>query len=516
MDVTGLEPGRVYYFVIRAVDNVDNVGGLSNSAGSQAADLTPPAVITDLAAAPGATDGSVTLTWSAPGDDGSTGTATSYLVRVSTDPITDETSWSAATLVGANVPTPAAAGTSQSMTVSGLNLGQPFHFAIRAVDDAGNTAGLSNSPSSEPLTPAHLDEGLYQQNSSAAISYSGAWMTLSSPNASGGSYRTASGSPASAQFTFIGTRFKVIYANGPSYGRVNVQVDGSTIATLSQNSKKTKWQQTWTSPILPYGLHIVRLVLDSGSAINLDAIRIVGASDITPPAAITNLAASTGTEVGSISLTWSAPGDDGVSGTATSYLIRYSFQPITSPAAWNAATPVTTGIPRPVTAGSVQSLTLGGLPPSATLYFAIRAADEEGNLAGLSNSPSARVMAPTAINAGSYEDTAAAILYSGRWTISRPIPASARTLHVSRQLNDAAQITFDGTRFSLSYAKGPDYGVLTIYIDGVLTTTINQYNRSRQWQATWTSPLLSAGTHTIRIVHSRGTLINIDAFQVAN
>ena len=45
--------------------------------------------------------------------------------------------------------------------------------------------------------------------------------------------------------------------------------------------------------------------------------------DTTPPAAVSNLATSSPT-TNSITLNWTAPGDDGSTGTATTYDIRYS------------------------------------------------------------------------------------------------------------------------------------------------------------------------------------------------
>jgi hypothetical protein len=51
-------------------------------------DTTPPSIIT-LTAQTGTTEGTVDLSWIAPGDDGDTGTATSYLVKYSNAEITD-------------------------------------------------------------------------------------------------------------------------------------------------------------------------------------------------------------------------------------------------------------------------------------------------------------------------------------------------------------------------------------------------------------------------------------------
>ncbi|HDL04373.1 MAG TPA: hypothetical protein ENH25_09605, partial [candidate division Zixibacteria bacterium] len=85
----------------------------------------------------------------------------------------------------------------------------------------------------------------------------------------------------------------------------------------------------------------------------------------------------------SVTLNWTAPGDDGNNGTASQYDIRYSLNPITE-ANWGSAT-VVSGVPVPRPAGSQESFDVTGLEPSTTYYFAIKAADEVLNWSSLSN-----------------------------------------------------------------------------------------------------------------------------------
>ena len=84
---------------------------------------------------------SVQLNWQASGDDGNDGTATTYDLRYSTNPI-NESNFSNATTVA--VDAPQLAGTNESKTISGLNCNTTYYFAIRVVDEAGNTSPLSN------------------------------------------------------------------------------------------------------------------------------------------------------------------------------------------------------------------------------------------------------------------------------------------------------------------------------------------------------------------------------------
>jgi len=80
---------------------------------------------------------------------------------------------------------------------------------------------------------------------------------------------------------------------------------------------------------------------------------------------------------------WNAPGDDGWSGTATSYDLRYSESPITS-SNFSSATRVT-DLPAPRSSGTRQRVTVRGLTPGTTYYFALRTQDNVGNWSQISN-----------------------------------------------------------------------------------------------------------------------------------
>lgn len=104
-------------------------------------DVIAPAAITDLAStyvAPTA----ITLTWTATGDNGPTGTATSYDVRYANAPITAGT-WAAATTVSGE-PTPKASGGHETFQITGLGAGATWYIAVVATDEAGNASAISN------------------------------------------------------------------------------------------------------------------------------------------------------------------------------------------------------------------------------------------------------------------------------------------------------------------------------------------------------------------------------------
>jgi hypothetical protein len=85
----------------------------------------------------------------------------------------------------------------------------------------------------------------------------------------------------------------------------------------------------------------------------------------------------------SVTLTWTAPGNDGQTGQASTYDIRYSLAPI-SDANWAGATKVT-GIPTPKSAGNREVLKITGLLAATTYYFCLKTADARPNWSLLSN-----------------------------------------------------------------------------------------------------------------------------------
>ncbi|HUW84478.1 MAG TPA: Calx-beta domain-containing protein, partial [Phycisphaerae bacterium] len=104
-------------------------------------------------------------------------------------------------------------------------------------------------------------------------------------------------------------------------------------------------------------------------------------SDTTPPDDVTDLSVSNVAST-TVWLTWTASGDDGSTGTATSYDVRYSTSPIDA-GNWASASQAT-GEPAPQVAGSTETFVLSGLSETTTYYFAVKTSDEVPNESGLS------------------------------------------------------------------------------------------------------------------------------------
>lgn len=106
-------------------------------------DTLPPAPILDLAGGPGDVDGSISLEWTAPGDDGNTGRAASYIVKTSVYPIVTEDDWSQAEGKPGE-PTPSPAGTRERMGIRNLSSASYVYVTMRAVDDFFNLSPIGN------------------------------------------------------------------------------------------------------------------------------------------------------------------------------------------------------------------------------------------------------------------------------------------------------------------------------------------------------------------------------------
>ncbi|HEV2106365.1 MAG TPA: FlgD immunoglobulin-like domain containing protein, partial [Candidatus Eisenbacteria bacterium] len=129
---------------------------------------------------------SLTLRWTAPGDDGTYGTAKAYDIRISTSPL-DSLTFALAVRVP-NAPAPLPASSRQSMVVHGLTRGVPYWFALRTSDERGNTSPVSNVVKwtwpldpSPPAAPAGLAANVQADGPAVQLT----WQPNGAPNLAG-------------------------------------------------------------------------------------------------------------------------------------------------------------------------------------------------------------------------------------------------------------------------------------------------------------------------------------------
>ena len=138
----GFSKGQVVYVALRTLDDLENASEFSNTVRVETGDPGPPGTVVDLAASNFLPHG-LTLTFTAPGDDSTAGTAARYEVRRSPEPIT-ETTWQSGDPLTVNV-FPRPGGSPESLRLVNLEAGSTAHYALRAVDDGGKVGGVSNS-----------------------------------------------------------------------------------------------------------------------------------------------------------------------------------------------------------------------------------------------------------------------------------------------------------------------------------------------------------------------------------
>ncbi|MFA6002677.1 MAG: fibronectin type III domain-containing protein [Elusimicrobiota bacterium] len=211
-------------------------------------------------------------------------------------------------------------------------------------------------------------------------------------------------------------------------------------------------------------------------------------ADTTPPAAAADLAV-TGTSTNSATLAWTAPGNDGTSGQAASYDVRYTSSGLIVTEAAFAAAAQAVGEPGPKAAGQPESFVVMDLSAGATYYFALKTQDAAGNISGLSNSPSGRTAGAAAgrisISTGNLQ-----IGVVGR---ALPVP-----LTVLVQDASSAALAGAGVEFAVSSgAAGFDAADSATGADGKARAVLRLGSTPAEYEAICSCPGCEVGAGTV-------------------
>ncbi|MBN2088998.1 T9SS type A sorting domain-containing protein [candidate division KSB1 bacterium] len=173
-----------------------------------------------------------------------------------------------------------------------------------------------------------------------------------------------------------GDNFKVVFSTDGLGHHFECYINNSVIGKIT-DSKKLKGNSA---------SNYAGLFLRGGHSSRIDNFNLFKSTDKVAPDAIANLEAGI-PGAGSVPLTWTATGDDGASGNASRYDIRFSTTVI-SETSFPQAEQATNSL-RPAAPGTTERFTVSGLVSNTKYYFAIKVFDEVGNSSAISNIVSA-------------------------------------------------------------------------------------------------------------------------------
>lgn len=370
--ITGLQQDTTYYLALRTTDDAKNTSELSNIAVVKSSDAVAPAAIQDLRISKAGNDW-VELSWTASGDDGNSGRATSYSLRYAATPEALQ-EWDTAYEV-MDVPAPKNPGSQEKFTVKGLRPNTAYYLAIRAVDNGGNIGALSNV--AETLTAD--GESSSPINDLGFVGGTDTTVTLSwtAPEDRG-----PGGRIVKYDIRYAEDQAKLVEWNGAAKVKQALvpkapgQMESLVLEKLAQNKR--------------YYV-AVKAVDQKGNISEMSNIAVAYTTDTVPPQPVTDLALQNATQR-EITLSWTVVPDDPMHDTPDIYELRYHFEPITE-ANWETAqvvSPATVNMLKPTTSGTPMQYTVANLAENTNYYFAIRARDLSGNISPLSNVIAAR------------------------------------------------------------------------------------------------------------------------------
>jgi ferredoxin len=362
-----------YQFAIKSIDASHNFSGISNVVTAQiTGDITPPDRITDLHIQ-NVSGNSFVIAWTCVGDNGLTGIASSYQIKLANEPITEQ-NWIQIQDVEQNlVPLPS--GVIQSFLITNLTPVTAYYVAIKALDEVGNTSPISNVA--------------YGQTTNEADTTPPA--PVNDLTAIGTQYHIELSWTATGDDGNVGTAYQydIRYSTDEIYDH-NWETSFSLSNVPNPSSAGMPESMILTEFEVGEEMYFAMKVIDDAgnesSLSNIAHAHIL--FDTIPPAPINDLS----TEVidTTILLQWTAVGDDGTDGTASSYDIRYHEQEITEEN-WNVCFQLTyTDAPNP--SGLQESFMVEDLNHGETYYFAIKVFDDNSNASEISNNASATIL----------------------------------------------------------------------------------------------------------------------------
>lgn len=293
------------------------------------------------------------------------------IVWTTNESSTSQVEYGTTTNYGSNTTLDSNKVTSHQVSMGGLNASTAYHYRVKSQDAAGNLATSSDytfttdSPPPPDTTPPVISNvRVIAKDSSAAVI---AWDTN--------------------EMSTSQAEYGLLVSYGSSTVADNNRVLQHQVSIGGLNASTTYYYRVVSKDAAG------NEAKSDGASFSTEA---VGSSPITPdnplpadtaaPAAIKDLSVSDTGDTSAI-LSWTAVGDDGQTGTAASYEIRYSFSTITSKN-WSKANKIDNVI-KPSKSGVTEKNIVLDLKSKTKYYFAIKVSDEAPNVSDLSNVVSA-------------------------------------------------------------------------------------------------------------------------------
>ncbi|UCE04617.1 MAG: fibronectin type III domain-containing protein, partial [bacterium] len=175
-----------------------------------------------------------------------------------------------------------------------------------------------------------------------------------------------------------GQIFKVVLSSDAVAHHFHCYIDDAYMGTVSDFQRKRGNEAELYAGVM------LRGSVDGSNSLenNIDDFNLHIIGDVTPPDRINNLSVVSASG-STVTLSWTAPGDDSLSDQASYYDIRYSKSALTENN-WNDAVQAI-NIDKPGAPYSIENFVVMGLEGDTRYYFGIKTADEEYNWSELSN-----------------------------------------------------------------------------------------------------------------------------------
>lgn len=375
-NLNNLELQTDYYFAIKSTDDSGNVSEISNQVNiNLTGDITAPADINDLVVVSVSTN-SVSINWTAVGDNENEGSASYYVIKKSTSEI-NESNWDSCDTIDNNI-TPAEAGLTEAFIVENLESSTEYFIAIKTFDDNNNSNLMSNVINFTTEEIADVTPPAQITDLTATPSETSVILSWTAPG--------DDGNEGIASLYDIRIHTENI---------TDENWESTTQLTNIPAPLEAGTEQSIELADLEGNVDYYFAIKTSDESQNIsDMSNVVHAileMDSTPPAQIQDLYVVEGSASnGTIQIRFSATGDNGTEGQADHYIIKYGYSQI-SEANWNNVMTFDNNI-QPGDSGDLESVNITGLSSGQIYYFAVVAVDENGNEGDISNSPGGKIV----------------------------------------------------------------------------------------------------------------------------